>query len=275
MSELPRTAPPSSAPQPRATSETAIGAAGAERLSNAVIWTYSLPRVGMGIMGLLFGTYLMKFATDVLLIAPAVMGGLLAASRFWDAISDPLAGYLSDRTRSPVGRRRIWMYAAAIPMGAGLVMIWSPPLALEGLWLVAWMGAALLLYETASTAFFVPHGALGVELTPNYHDSTRLFGWSHMIGAIGMVAGLGSLQLMNVADDKRAVALVIGEPAGGVLELHRNVAALWPGAGPRALLIVGHDEELPAGVDEDAQLSLLRKPFDVEALLATVERALG
>ena len=74
---------------------------------------------------------------------------------------------------------------------------------------------------------------------------------------------------------ERAVALVIGEPAGGVLELQRNVAALWPGAEPRALLIAGHDEELPAGVDEDAQVSLLRKPFDVEALLATVERALG
>ena len=68
---------------------------------------------------------------------------------------------------------------------------------------------------------------------------------------------------------------MIGEPAGGVLELQRNVAALWPGAEPRALLIAGHDEELPAGVDEDAQVSLLRKPFDVEALLATVERALG
>ena len=85
------------------------------------------------------------------------------------------------------------MYAAAIPMGAGLVMIWSPPSAAEGLWLVAWMGVALLVYETASTAFFVPHGALGVELSPHYHERTRLFGWSHMIGAIGMVLGLGSL----------------------------------------------------------------------------------
>jgi GPH family glycoside/pentoside/hexuronide:cation symporter len=184
------------------------------RLPSSLIWLYSAPRVGFGIMGLLFGTYLMKFATDVLLIAPAVMGALIAASRFWDAVSDPLAGYLSDRTRSPIGRRRVWMYAAAVPMGAGLVMIWSPPYALQGLGLVAWMTAALLLYETASTAFFVPHGALGVELTPDYHERTRLFGWSHMIGALGMVLGLGSLQLMNMADDKRPVALLISLAAG-------------------------------------------------------------
>ena len=47
-------------------------------------------------MGTLFGVYYMKFATDVLLVAPAVVGTILAAARFWDAISDPLIGYLSD-----------------------------------------------------------------------------------------------------------------------------------------------------------------------------------
>jgi len=49
----------------------------------------------------------MNFATDVLLIAPAVMGVIFMVSRIWDAVSDPLAGTLSDRTRSRFGRRRI------------------------------------------------------------------------------------------------------------------------------------------------------------------------
>ncbi len=160
-------------------------------------------------MGLLFGTYLMKFSTDVLLIAPAVMGSLIAGSRLWDAISDPLAGYLSDRTRSRHGRRRSWMYYASIPMGIGLVMIWSPPAFLQGLEVVVWMGVALLVYETASTAFFVPHGAIGVELTPNYHERTRLYGYAHMIGAIGSILGLISLQFMNMSDDKRTFALLL------------------------------------------------------------------
>ncbi|MCB1694121.1 MAG: MFS transporter, partial [Pseudomonadales bacterium] len=87
-------------------SDNAIGVAGAERLAWGVIWAYSLPRISFGIMGLLFGTYFMKFSTDVLLIAPAAIGALLAASRMWDAVSDPLAGFLSDRTQSRFGRRR-------------------------------------------------------------------------------------------------------------------------------------------------------------------------
>ncbi len=165
-------------------------------------------------MGLLFGTYLMKFATDVLFIAPAVMGTLIAASRIWDGISDPLAGYLSDRTRSRFGRRRIWMFIAAVPMSLGLIMIWSPPSVFGGTMIVIWMAVALFVYETASTAFFVPYGALGVELTPNYHERTRLYGYSHMIGAIGSVLGLISLYLMDSSDDKRASAIILSTIAG-------------------------------------------------------------
>lgn len=195
-------------------SADAVGQAGAERLSLAVIWAFSLPRIAFGVMGALFATYFMKFATDVLLIAPAAIGSLIAASRLWDAVSDPMAGYLSDRTRSRFGRRRAWMFFAAVPMGLGLVMIWSPPTIIEGVALVVWMGFALVLYETASTAFFVPHSALGVELTPNYHERTRLYGLSHLIGAIGSILGLIALYFMDTSEDKRGFAFALSVFAG-------------------------------------------------------------
>jgi len=195
-------------------SVSSVGVAGAEKLTTGVIWAYSIPRIGFGIMGLLFGTYLMKFSTDVLLIAPAAMGALIAASRIWDGVSDPLAGYLSDRTHSRFGRRRIWLFMSSVPMSLGLIMIWSPPSSLEGVMLIAWMGLALFVYETASTAFFVPHGALGVELTPNYHERTRLYGYSHMIGALGSLLGLISLYLMDSAEDKRFWAIILSSIAG-------------------------------------------------------------
>ena len=77
-----------------------------ERLPLSVILMYCLPTVGCGFMFLLVGLYLMKFATDVLLIAPAAMGTIFGLSRIWDAISDPVAGYLSwspsSCRRSPV-----------------------------------------------------------------------------------------------------------------------------------------------------------------------------
>ncbi|HEY5645108.1 MAG TPA: MFS transporter [Pseudomonadales bacterium] len=177
-----------------------------ERLPLGTIWAFTLSRVAFSIMGVMFGVYLMKYATDVLLIAPATMGILLAAARLWDGVTDPLVGYLSDRTRSRLGRRRVWLYGAALPVALGMVMIWAPPATLTGTGLVVWMALAMLVYETASTAYLIPHGALGMELTPHYHERTRLFGYAHMIGFIGSLLGMATLQLMTMADDKRAFA---------------------------------------------------------------------
>ena len=155
--------------------ETKVGKAGEESLTLGLIWTYAAPGIGFRLMGLLFATYLMKFATDVLLIAPAVMGSLIAASRLWDAVSDPLAGYLSDRTLSRFGRRRIWLYGSAIPMGFGLIMLWSPPTMLEGIELIIWMGIALWIYETASTAFFCASRCFGCRAHPRTITNGRAF----------------------------------------------------------------------------------------------------
>ena len=190
-----------------------------ERVGLGTLWAYSLPSVALGFTGLLFAMYLMKFATDVLLIAPAAMGTLMMISRIWDGISDPMAGFLSDRTRSRFGRRRSWMFIAAVPMGATFAMMWSPPAFLDGFGLVLWMGFTLLLYETASTAYFVPHGALGVELTRDYHERTRLFGYRHMISFIGLGLGLLGYSVITGAEDERAMASRLTMIGGAVLSV--------------------------------------------------------
>ena len=191
----------------------------ADQLPLPIILAWAAPRIAFGIMGTLFVVYYMKFATDVLLVAPAVIGTILAVARFWDAISDPLIGYLSDRTRSKHGRRRSWMFLSAIPMGIALIGIWSPPEFLSDLQLIIWLAVGLLIYETVQTAFFVPHGSLGIELTFDYHERTRLFGLSHMIGIFGVAAGLTSLQLMYDAEDKRQFAFYLSVFAGTVISL--------------------------------------------------------
>ena len=58
--------------------------------------------------------WLMKFSTDELLIAPGAMGVIIMIARLWDGVSDPLAGHLSDSTRSRFGRRHVWMLGAAL-----------------------------------------------------------------------------------------------------------------------------------------------------------------
>jgi GPH family glycoside/pentoside/hexuronide:cation symporter len=192
------------------------GTPASHRLSASVIWAYCLPLFGMNGMGILFSVYLMKYSTDVLLIAPAAIGVIFGIGRLWDGISDPLAGYWSDRSTAKRGRRRSWLFASALPVWASTVMLWAPPGFVTEATLVLWMGFAYLLYETAATAFYVPHGALGMELTPSYHERTRLFAYRHVIGSVGLGFGLGAVFLVRTAAEPRAMAFMVSL-AGGLM----------------------------------------------------------
>ena len=163
----------------------------ADRVPLGTLLIYGLPGFVLHFTFMLVLVYLMKYATDVLLVPAAVMGMLFGLSRVSDAILDPAAGYLSDRTRSRLGRRRSWMLASSLPMGATFFMLWSPPTDLTGISLSIWMGVAVFAYHVATTMFAVPHEALGAELSTSYHDRTRIFGVKHIVGALGRPRGAG------------------------------------------------------------------------------------
>ncbi|MDA9285861.1 MFS transporter, partial [Pseudomonadales bacterium] len=172
----------------------------ASRLRWSVISAYGAPGVGAGYMYLLIGLYIMKFSTDVLLIAPAVMGTIFGISRVWDAISDPLVGYMSDRTRHSLGRRRLWLLLSIVPISGTFIMVFSPPASLHGTDLIAWMAVGVIGFYSAATIFIVPHMSLGAELTPNYHERSRLYGLRHAAFTIGSILALVSMQLLINAE---------------------------------------------------------------------------
>jgi len=179
-------------------------AGGGHRVSWSTVFAYGAPGVGAGYMSLMLSLYVMKFATDVLLIAPAVMGVIFSFSRIWDAVSDPLAGYLSDRTRSRFGRRRIWLLASLVPIGATFVMVFAPPEGMVGGALTAWMAVAIIGFYSAMTILLVPHLALGAELSPNYHERSRLFGIRHAFFTFGSILALASFYLLILAEQQGA-----------------------------------------------------------------------
>jgi glycoside/pentoside/hexuronide:cation symporter, GPH family len=86
-----------------------------------------------------------------------------------------------------------------------VILMWSPPSGLTGVWLVAWVAGALLLYETAQDVFLIPHGALGVELSHSYHERTRVFAWQHLFLALGTLCGLGAFYLIEAGDPRARV----------------------------------------------------------------------
>lgn len=177
-----------------------------ERITNGSVVTYALPSLGTGAMFGMLLLYFMKFSTDVLLIAPGVIGAILGLSRIWDAVVDPIAGYWSDRTRSRYGRRRPWIFLAAVPTGLTFFALWYPPSWLGPNGLIVWMSIFALLFFTAYTLYFIPYRALGAELGAGYHDRTRVFAASALFGYFGAFAAIGAIFGMERVEDPRTLA---------------------------------------------------------------------
>ena len=142
------------------------------------------------------------FFMTVLMMIVMVMGMIFMVSRIWDAVSDPLAGYLSDRTRSRFGRRRVWILGSIVPIAATFIMVFAPPQGMAAGALTAWMTVAIVGFYSATTVLLVPHLALGAELSGSYHERSRLFGIRHAFFTFGAILALYSFYLLIRAEQQ-------------------------------------------------------------------------
>jgi len=117
-------------------------------------------------------------------VSPILLGVAQMIPRMWDAVSDPLAGFISDNTRSRWGRRRPYILVGGIGVAVTFVLIWMVPSGLGEYAIFAYYLAMSLLFYTAVTVFSVPLVALGCEMSDDYHERTRLFAYGSFIGNV-------------------------------------------------------------------------------------------
>jgi GPH family glycoside/pentoside/hexuronide:cation symporter len=128
------------------------------------------------------------FYIDLLKISPILMGFAAAIPRLWDAISDPIMGNISDNTRSRFGRRIPYILVGGILVGTIFALLFMVPRDWSKDAIFAYFLVMSLIFYTATTIYGVPHGALGLEMTNDYHERTRIFAYASFIGNVGAVA---------------------------------------------------------------------------------------
>ena len=134
---------------------------------------YGAGDLGPAITANVLSVFLLIFYTNVVGLKPGMAGSILLIGKIWDAISDPIIGVMSDRTRSRWGRRHPWMIYGAIPFGITFVLQWIVP-SLNQWGLFAYYVAIGILFHTCYTAVNLPYTALTPELTQNYDERTNL-----------------------------------------------------------------------------------------------------
>jgi GPH family glycoside/pentoside/hexuronide:cation symporter len=171
-----------------------------------VLAAYAIPFTGGALVLFTVQLFFLKYATDVLLLSPIVLGGAFGLSKLVDAVTDPLVGAWSDRTNVSLGRRRPWMLASALPVAVTFFAIWNPPQAdLEAT--TVWVCVFVVLFYVSFTGYNIPHFALGAELSPSSHARTRLYGARQGAEIVGMLVAFLVMQSVSNAADARAQAL--------------------------------------------------------------------
>ena len=109
---------------------------------------------------------------------PSLIGLVFIISRLWDAFTDPLMGWISDNTKSRFGRRIPYILAGSITSAImlALICVLAPLISGERSLFLFFMVGSLLLY-TCVTVLQVPFNALGFELSPDYHERTRIMAY--------------------------------------------------------------------------------------------------
>ena len=134
---------------------------------------YGFGDAGTGLAATLLGFYLFPFFTCAAGLPAFIAGSLLTVIKLWDALNDPLIGWMSDHTQSRWGPRLPWMLGASLPLGISLAAMWWVP---EGTVLqrtIYYVVMAILLM-TAYTGVNLPYAALSTELTTDTAIRTRL-----------------------------------------------------------------------------------------------------
>lgn len=122
-------------------------------------------------------SYFLLIYYNLVIGLPAETVGLaLSIALLFDAVSDPVVGYLSDNTRARAGKRHPYIYLSVIPVAVLFWLVWNPPQSLDGTQSFWFLLAVTIGLRLAMTLFDVPHNAMVPEMTGDYNGRTVLAG---------------------------------------------------------------------------------------------------
>ncbi|MEO1592501.1 MAG: MFS transporter [Cyanobacteria bacterium J06632_22] len=181
------------------------------RLSLTTKLAYGAGEIGLVMPVSIAIFFLLYFLTDVAGLNPTLAGTVLLIGTVWDAISDPLIGWLSDRTRSRWGRRFPWMVGGGIPLVLCCTLQWWVPPFASQQHLFVYYGVLSIVVYASYTAVMLPFTALAAELASDYDERTAMMGFKSGFNTVGSILALVVAQVVfTVVADPRQQYLTIG-----------------------------------------------------------------
>lgn len=155
---------------------------------------YGMGDVGCNFSWMFVGNFLMIFYTDVFGISMSAVATLMLASRFWDAINDPIIGTLTDKTHTRWGRFRPWLlFGAPITALVLILTFWAHP---------EWSQTAKIIYMAVTYCILVlgytcvnlPYGTLCGAMTQDIDERAKL----NTCRSVSAMMAIGVINIVTV-----------------------------------------------------------------------------
>lgn len=156
-------------------------------------FAYGIGQLAEGLKNSALSTFVLFYYNQVLGLPGTLAGLAVAIALIFDAVTDPLAGSISDNWRGRLGRRHPFMYASAIPLGVCFYLLFSPPDGLSEVALFIWLTVTIVATRGSMTLYHVPHIALGAELSTDYQERSQIVSFRYVLSFVGffLCYGLG------------------------------------------------------------------------------------
>ena len=164
------------------------------KLKNSTLFYYSLADVPVMMSIFPSLVFIPRFYASDIGIPLATVGAVILTARIFDVFTDPLMGFVSDRTRGRFGRRRPWVLLSSVFLMVGVYNLYMPPDDAGPVHMLTWM----LVTGIGTTMILIPYYAWGAELSRDYYERSRISGWRSAAGVVGqfLAQGIPALALI-------------------------------------------------------------------------------
>lgn len=154
---------------------------------------FGIGQAAEGIKNQAFNVFVLFYYQQLVGVSGTLTGLALGIALAFDAVTDPLAGFVSDRFRSRWGRRHPFMFISVFPLMIAFVALFNPPDGMSEFGSFLWLLVFAVLVRGSLTFYYVPHLALGAEMAHDYNQRSTVFAYSTVfsITAMALVTFVG------------------------------------------------------------------------------------
>jgi len=230
-----------------------------ERLPWQTKLAYGAGELGPAMAGSTLIFFQLVFLTNVAGLKPSLAGSVLLIGKVWDAFTDPLIGWFSDKTETRWGRRLPWMVVSAVPFAICFTLLWWVPAWASHenqMVLFAYYVGVAIFFNTFYTTLALPHSSLTPELSHDYDERSRISGFRMAYSLGGSVGGLIVAQLIfdqlaDKPDTTRYLTLGLAISLIGLAAMTWCIIGVWKTAirrdRERKAAQVGTPQPIPIG----------------------------